>query len=224
MPMMLLLVGGAVVLALVATSLFNFNGPSSAKWWAICIGLLTAPPLFMLLGYPGLAYFIFVDCSPEVQVLQWGSILVSAIIWIGVDLGQLRKRLSGDKILDRALTYEDGRAFLPWDGKIDLTSPGNSFGSNTFWRSHGAKFLAIALSLSQAGYAIARLLDASVGVKGILLAMTVLGLPLLLFMASKLARSTYVYVFMLSQIEMRTGYPVRFSGLPAACSSRSSTH
>lgn len=213
-PSALLLIGGTAVLALVATSLFEFNGPSSAKWWAICIGLLTAPPLFFLLGYPGLAYFVFVGNSTEVKIVQWTCIAISTTLWIYTDVTQLRKWLINDGALERALTYNNGQAFLPWDGKIDLTSPSRPLGNGSFWLRHGYKFIAVALSLSQAGYAIARLLDASVGIKGILLAMTSLGLPLLLFMASKLARSAYFYVFVLSQIEKRTGHPVEFSGMP----------
>lgn len=214
-PTTLLLIGGTAVLALIACSLFKFNGPSSAKWWAICIGLLTAPPLFMLLGYPGLAYFLFVERSTEVKLLQWVG-MIAAILWIGTDLVRLRKWHLNDKALDRSLTYEHGQAFLPWDGKIDLTAPGKALGGHPLWLRHGYKLIAITLSLSQAGYAITRLLDASVGIKGILLTMTLLGLPLLLFMASKLARSTYFYVFLLSQIEKRTGHPVKFSGMPTA--------
>lgn len=175
-----------------------------------------SPPLFMLFGYPGLAYFLFVERSTEVNLLQWACILVSIILWIGADIVQLRKQLLNEKALDRVLTYENGQAFLPWDSKIDFTSPSSTLGSNPFWLRHGSKFIAITLSLSQAGYAIARLLDASIGVKGILLTMPFLGLPLLFFMASKLARSTYFYVFVLSQIEKRTGCPVKFSGMPAA--------
>lgn len=215
-PTTLLLIGGIAALALAASSLFKFNSHSSAKWWAICIGLLTAPPLFMLLGYPGLAYFLFVEGSTEVKLAQWACILISAIFWIGTDIVQLRKWLLNERALDRALTYESGQAYLPWDGKIDLTTPNMDIGNNSLLLRHGYKLIAIALPLSQAGYAIVRLLDASVGIKGILLTMTLLGLPLLLFMASKLGRSTYFYVFVLSQIEKRTGHPVKFSGMPAA--------
>lgn len=215
-PSILLLTGGIAVLALTASSLFKFNGPSSAKWWAICIGLLTAPPLFMLLGYPGLAYFLFVEESFEVKIVQWACILTSAILWIVMDIVQLRKRLLNEMVLDHALTYKNGRAYLPWDGKIDLTAPTSAPANNSLLSRYGYKLIAIALSFSQAGYAIVRLLDASVGIKGVLLTMAFLGLPLLLFMASKLGRATYFYVFVLSQVEKQTGHPVEFSDMPAA--------
>jgi len=210
-PLVLALTGAMAVAALLIASLFTFEEPSTARGWAICMGALTAPPLFFLLGYPGLVYFLFVDQPPDVQVVQWMCLLLAGVVWVGRDVADLRQTLHGDRLLERALTYSGGAAYLPWDSKLDLVAvKRGAMGSS--WLRHGDKLVAITVPLAFAAHAINRAIEGSIGVKGVLLALTVLGLPLLLIMASKLARATYLYVFALDKIEKQTGSPVRFSG------------
>ena len=190
----------------------------SVTRWALIMGLAAVLPFFMSFGFMGFAYFLLLPHPPETRLLQWTAILFATGLWCWIDLKGLRERVIKKRYIEREFTEHDDHVALRWERKTDLEAPPIS--DKTFlgrlWKQHGYKLALMLAPLSGAGYAMSRLLDRAGGIEAVLLVLAMLGLPLCIWGFSKLVCGFYLNVYLVRQIERRTGKPVLFDHVPDA--------
>lgn len=214
-PSMLLTIGliGGVILY----GLGRFvHTPDRVIWWAIGLGSIAFPPFLLSFGLLSFSFFLLIQQPFFVQCLQLCAICFAVIIWIGIDLKNLEQRLIDKQYIEREFIEYDDRVVLRWERKTDIEAPAIS--ESTFlgkvWKRHGLKLILSLAPLSGAGYACARLLDRVGGIEITLLVIAMLGLPLCIFIFSKLACGFYLNVYKVWQIERKTGKFVLFDNVP----------
>ncbi|WP_157353614.1 hypothetical protein [Aromatoleum toluclasticum] len=191
-----------------------------ALTWAIAIGFASATPVLVLFGFMGFAYFILIPQPFEVRLLQWTAIFFAGGLWSWIDLNGTRRRVTKKHYIEREFAESTDHVTLRWERKTDLETP--SISSNTMlgrlWNSHGAKIVMALAPLASAGYAISRIADAAGGAEAVLLLLTFLGLPISLWGISKLVSGIYLNIYLVWQVERKTGKPVLFDLIPEGSS------
>ena len=206
--------GGVLFLALGYRQLAIFR----VTRWALAMAAGMSPPPFLFFGFGSLAYFLLLPHPPETHFLQWTAILFATALWCWIDLKGLRERIIKKRYIEREFTEHDDHVTLRWERKTDLEAPPVS--DKTFlgrlWKQHGYKLALVLGPLSGAGYAMSRLFDRAGGIDAVLLVLSMLGLPLCIWGFSKLVCGFYLNIYLVRQIERRTGKPVLFDHVPDA--------
>lgn len=211
-----------------------FAGLGSGPVWYVCSKILKTPrrvvlyavfravlviPLFAAtFGACGVGYFALIPQLPLVRMLQYLAIAFASVTWIGIDLHGLRKRVIAKRYMEREFIEFDDHVEMRWERKTDIEAPpiSNATALGRVWNRHGLKLVLAIAPLSGAGYATSRLLEHAGGDEAVLLFLSVLGLPLCLYMLSKLVCGAYLNVYKVWQIERKTGKPVLFDEIPEA--------
>lgn len=183
-----------------------------ALTWALAMGFAIATPILVFLAPMGFAYFILIPQPFEVRLLQWTAIFFAGGLWGWIDVRGTRERVIRKRYVKREFSETAGHIALRWERKTDIDAPPISSQTTLgrLWNQHGAKLFMALAPLSSAGYAISRIADATGGTEAVLLLLALLGLPVTLWGISKLASGIYVNVFLVWQVERRTGKPVLF--------------
>lgn len=188
--------------------------------WALAIGFASATPILVLFGLMGFAYFILIPQPFEVRLLQWTAIFFAGGLWGWIDVRGTRERVIKKRYVQREFSAAANHIALRWERKTDIDAPPISSHTTLgrLWNQHGANLFMALPPLSSAGYAISRIADAAGGAEAVLLLLTLLGLPITLWGISKLASGIYLNVYLVWQVERRTGRPVLFDLIPGGSS------
>lgn len=177
------------------------------------VALLLIPFVAVIFGFMSIAYFIAVPRSFTALCLQLGGIAAASAAWIYRDVRALARAVVQKKYVEREFDELDDHVTMCWTCRTDVFSRPAEAKTNwldQLWARYGDKFLIAIAPLAGAGYAIARLLDRGGGLDAVLLVMATLGIPFCVAMLSQLARATYLNIYVVRQVERRSGKKVFF--------------
>lgn len=210
-PFILAVAGLAGGISFLTLSYVNLN-IRRALTWAVATGFAGVTPILVFFGMIGFSYFILIPQSFEVRLLQWTAIFFAGGLWSWIDVHGTRQRVIRRRYIEREFSESVDQITLRWERKTDLEAPpiSSKTALGGLWNQHGAKLFMTLAPLSSAGYAISRIADATGGAEAVLLLLALLGLPITLWGISKLASGIYLNVYLVWEVERRTGKPVLF--------------
>ncbi|NMF91616.1 hypothetical protein [Aromatoleum petrolei] len=142
--------------------------------------------------------------------MQWGAIVFAGTLWCWLDLRDLRRRVTAKGYVEHEFIEFEDHVALRSECKTNLDAPPVTDKTllGRLWHRHGTQLFVAIAPLASAGYAISRVADSTGGIEAVLLVLAVLGLPLLLWFFSKVVCGFYLHVYLVYQIERRSGKPV----------------
>lgn len=201
---MLLIISLAIGIILFAISFIFKITPVSVLLRTLCMGVMVATPTLILSAIAGLSYFVTVSDSIRLSLLI--AIFVAVVFSCAMVLASYKQRVKDRYFIEREFLFEADRIVIRQPLKTNLDPAPIS--DETFFGKIYHKFglyLIIGIPLA---YPIQRLLSDTGGTAAVLLLLSILGLPLTIYILGRMTCGAYLWIYKVWQLERQHGKPV----------------
>lgn len=192
---------------LLAALIFYFtNATPSVKlgMWLFGMGLFA---VLVFAASLSLAYLIV---APEsIRPHLWGSIIIATVLWCWISLSGYQQRIKDRRFIEHEFSFEEEHIVVRQPIKTSL-DPEPVSNKTTFGRLYHrfGPYLVMGIPLA---YPIQSLLSDAGGTPAVLLLLSILGLPLALYVVGRMTCGAYLWVYKVWQLERLHGKPVVFA-------------
>lgn len=162
---------------------------------------------FFMFGPTSLAYLLVAPDS--LQPYLWTAVIVATVWWCWIALAGYRQRIKDRRFIEREFSFEQDRIVVrqPLKTSLDSESVSDmSFFGRPYHRF--GPYLVMGIPLA---YPIQSLLSDAGGTAAVLLLLSILGLPLTLYILGRMTCGAYLWVYKVWQLERQHGKPVVFA-------------
>lgn len=186
-------------------------GFKTAPTIAICRRLLFAfsvgPPTLLMASTFAFAYLLV---APDaLRRYLWSAVIMATVWWCWIALAGYRQRIKDRRFIEREFSFEEDRIVVrqPLKTNLDPAPVGDKTFFGRLYHNFGP-YLVMGIPLA---YPIQSLLFDAGGTAAVLLLLSILGLPLTLYILGRMACGAYLWVYKVWQLERRHGKPVVFA-------------
>jgi len=202
------LAGGVIA----ATSLFLLSfmwkrAPTSVASSWLLAGVLAFVPI--LLSTSAMALLYLVTLPPASATATGSLVLAVSLYWCWRSIAKLKVRLEDRRFFEKEFTIEVDRIVVRYPAKTDL-GPSPEY-SDTVGRRLLNWIGPRLVVLIPLAYPIQRLLSDASGLPAVLLFLSVLSVPLAIYILGRMACGAYLWIYRVRRIEQQVGKRVVFA-------------